>query len=331
MTNRLSSEPADKRRGLALTAAWCLLSAAAILTVYSYQVAVLTSGLDALLTSTLGSTFPAYPFLALLVVITTLQWKRFYSSLSSEASLTELPLVRVSGTVLMFAPAVLWAKFIGPAGSSDYLAMEVAAVSLVSAVYGALLIVSPSTWRLMLPYAGLYVFGLVTPLALIQELGPTLAGITGSLTAGVTGTVGPAVAWQGVNFSFVSTGGQTISSYISPACSAAYSISIYLALLGLMKLDTGGTWRTTSMFAVAGVILIPLVDVARISTMIWFGYLDGPTAFWGVHDWLGYALFFAFYVVAMTLYFRATGDSSSFRYSDRDGVSPTQPWGLAPP
>ena len=65
-----------------------------------------------------------------------------------------------------------------------------------------------------------------------------------------------------------------------------------MALLGLMYLDMGSNLVTTLKFA-AGVAISPL-DSARIVLMIWFGVVGRSTAFWGIHDWLGYAIFFAF-------------------------------------
>jgi exosortase/archaeosortase family protein len=53
------------------------------------------------------------------------------------------------------------------------------------------------------------------------------------------------------------------------------------------------------------VILIPFLNSARIAVMIWFGFVDGTAAFWGIHDWLGYAMFFVFYVGVLVAYSRA--------------------------
>ena len=58
-----------------------------------------------------------------------------------------------------------------------------------------------------------------------------------------------------------------------------------------------------------GVAIIPLLDSARIVLMIWFGFVGGSTAFWGIHDWLGYAIFFAFYIAVLVLYSRTAANS----------------------
>jgi exosortase/archaeosortase family protein len=107
-----------------------------------------------------------------------------------------------------------------------------------------------------------------------------------------------------VSFELVSAAGDPISAVVTPACSAVYSISIYLALLGLMYLDMGTSLATTAKFAIAGVVVIPLLNSARIALTIWFGFVDGSAAFWGIHDWLGYAIFLAFYIAVLMTYTR---------------------------
>jgi exosortase/archaeosortase family protein len=159
-------------------------------------------------------------------------------------------------------------------------------------------------WRIMLPYASLYAVGLISPLLMLDALGAPMASLASFLTAGITNVLGIHVAWQGVSFAFVSQTGEPITAVVTPACSAVYSISIYLALLGLMKLDIGRPLATTAKFAVAGVLLIPLIDSARIALTIWFGFLEGSAAFWGIHDWLGYTIFLFFYVGVLVAYAR---------------------------
>jgi len=273
-----------------------------ILSVYSNQVTMLASGLHDLLTSTLGNVFPAYPFLALLVVLTALRWKDFHGVLLTERGLTSNTGIRLAGVLLIILPATLWSLFFSPVESSVYLGMELAASSIVLVVYGALLVVNPTMWRIMLPYTSLYALGLLSPLFMLDTLGAPLAALSSYLTAGITNALGIHVAWQGDSFELVSAAGDTISSVVTPACSAVYSISIYLGLLGLMHLDIGKSLVKTAKFAIAGVVVIPLLNSARIALTIWFGFVDGSAAFWGIHDWLGYIIFLAFYIAVLVTY-----------------------------
>jgi len=178
------------------------------------------------------------------------------------------------------------------------------AFSLVLVAYGTLLALNPSMWKIMLPFASLFAVGLISPLLMLDALGAPMATLSSFLTAGITNALGIHVAWQGVSFAFVSQTGEPISAVVTPACSAVYSISIYLALLGLMQLDIGRSLTTTAKFAIAGVLVIPLLDSARIALMIWFGFVEGSAAFWGIHDWLGYTVFLFFYIGVLVAYAR---------------------------
>jgi exosortase/archaeosortase family protein len=170
--------------------------------------------------------------------------------------------------------------------------------------YGVLLAINPAMWRIMLPYASLYAFGLVSPLVMLDTLGTPLAIFSSYIAQGITHAFGIHVAWQRVSFEFVSLTGDPISAVVTPACSAVYSISIYVALLGLMYLDLRSSVTTTAKFAIVVVALIPLLDSARIALMTWFGFVEGYAAFWGIHDWLGYTTFFAFYIAVLVVYSR---------------------------
>jgi exosortase/archaeosortase family protein len=297
-------------RGHARLAGWLAATFLLIFALYSNQLIVLTSGLSELLSSTLGTVFPAYPFLALLLMLTALRWNDFHKVLLTERGLRSKPAIRLVGVALVLLPAALWALFFAQWGQSVYLAMEISACSLVLVAYGTLLALNPSMWRIMLPYASLYAVGLISPLFMLDTLGAPMAAFSSYLAAGITNVLGIHVAWQGVSFAFVSQTGEPISAVVTPACSAVYSISIYLALLGLMQLDIGRSLTTTARFAIAGVIIIPLLDSARIALMIWFGFIDGSAAFWGIHDWLGYTIFFVFYIGVLVAYSRAGKPSS---------------------
>jgi exosortase/archaeosortase family protein len=283
-------------RGHLRLIAWLGATTIVVSALYQSQLFLLVSGLGNLLSSTLGTVFPAYPFLALLIILTALQWKDFHRVLLSERGMTSKPAIRL---------AALWALFFGQGAPSVYLAMEISACSFVLVAYGALLALNPSMWRIMLPYASLYAVGLVSPLFMLDTLGGPMASVSSYLASGMTSVVGIHVAWQGVSFGFVSAKGELISAVVSPACSAVYSISIYLALLGLMHLDMRTSFATMAKFAIAGVVVIPLLDSARIAITIWFGFVGGSAAFWAVHDWLGYAIFFAFYVAVLATYSRS--------------------------
>jgi len=273
-----------------------------------------------LLSATLGTLLPAFPFLALLLVLTMFRWKDFHEVLLTEQGLTSKPAIRLAGVLMILLPATLWALFFGSGGPSIYVAMELSASSLILVAYGTLLVVNPTMWRIMLPYASLYAVGLLAPLVMLNLFGDPLAVFCSYIAAGITTVLGIHVVWQGVAFGFVSLTGEPVSAVVSPPCSAAYSISIYLGLLGLMYLDMRKSPIATAKFAIAGVVALPLINSARIALTILVGYAYGSGAFWWVHDWLGYAIFFVFYIVVLVTYSRTERPRIS-----HDSVSPSAP------
>lgn len=294
--------PAQFDFGYQRLAAWVGLSIVLVLTLYNEQFMGFVSGLDNLLLSTLGSGFPAYPFLALLILLTGFKVGDFHRVLLAERGLTSRPPVRLLGLTLILGPAVLWRIIPNPGGPSSYTGLEFSAVSFILVAFGAMLALNPIMARTITPYALLYVAGLVSPLAMVDLFGQQLAGLSSYLTSLMVAFLGIHVAWQGVTFAFVSGNGQTISAVISPACSAAYSISIFLGLLGLMYLDIRRSVRTTAKVAAVGLLALPVLNSARIATTIWFGFQGGTSVFWGVHDWIGYIFFLAFYLAILAFY-----------------------------
>src|SRR5271156_2197016 len=90
---------------------WIAATLALVFGLYGNQLFILTSGLSELLTSTLGTVFPAYPFLALLVLLTALRWKDFHKVLLTERGPTSRPAIRLAGIALVLLPAALWTLF----------------------------------------------------------------------------------------------------------------------------------------------------------------------------------------------------------------------------
>lgn len=296
-------------RGHFRLVAWIAISFLLILLLYSYQVNVLVSGLNDLLLSTLGSILPAFPFLALLVLLTSMRWKEFHQILIKERGLTSLPNLRIVGVLLVASPTIVWYLVLTFGAPDIYLEMEIAAASFVVVAYGALITINPSMARIMLPYALLYVVGLVSPLVMLDLLSGPLVAISSYLTEGMVSVLGIHVVWQGAAFQLLAVNGEQIGAVISAPCSAAYSISIYLALLGLMYLDMRKSVRLTTKLAVVGVVILPVLNSVRIAITILSGFYGGSSAFWGIHDWIGYAMFLGFYLVVLVIYARAPGVS----------------------
>ncbi len=190
-------------------AAWVGLSILLVLTLYNEQFVGFVSGLDNLLLSRLGSGFPAYPFLALLILLTGFKVRDFHRLLLAERGLASRPSVRLLGLMLILSPAILSRIIPNLGGPSSYTGLEFSAVSFVLVAFRSKLALNPIMARTVTPYDLLFVAGLVSPLVL---------------------------------------------------------------------------------------------NSARIATTIWFGFQGGTSVFWGVHDWIGYIFFLAFYLTILAFY-----------------------------
>jgi exosortase/archaeosortase family protein len=245
---------------------------------------------------TFGSIFPAIPFAALLALIFALRWKELEAILSAEGSLRSHLTSRLTGAAVLGALVVL-----EPLSSQN---VASAGVALVLTFYAVSLIVNPLTERFLLPYAAVLAAGVGAPTVLQFAFGEPLAGVSAVFSAKLVGLLGFPVSWQGTQFQFVSKTGEVLSGVVTPGCSSIISITTFLGLLALMHLDLKKDARSTLMLAILGVGVLTVLNSVRIMVLLWVGYVDGSAAFWGVHNWVGYALFLGFYVAALPIYSR---------------------------
>ncbi len=267
--------------------------------------------LDQSLGDTFGSVFPAVPFAALLAMIFALRWKELEGVLLAEGGLNTQASTRLVGAAMILMMALtepLTGQNVASAG-----------VALVLTAYGASLVVNPMTRRFMLPYAVVCVAGVGAPSVLQWAFGEPLAGYSSVMSAKMVGLLGLPVAWQGTQFQFVSRTGDMLSGVVTPGCSSIISVTTFLGLLALMHLDLKKDARSTAILAIAGIAVLTALNSVRILILMWVGYEDGSAAFWGVHNWVGYALFLGFYLAALPIYSRM-GRQSGGAYSARVGT-----------
>ncbi len=260
---------------------------------------------------TFGSVFPAIPFAALLTLIFALRWKELEGVLRAEGGPRSHPRTRLIGAAVLVALVV-----IEPLSGQN---VASAGVAVVLTFYAASLVVNPLTKRFMLPYAGVYAAGVGAPSVLQWAFGEPLAGVSSVVSARMVDLLGFPVAWQGTQFQLVSRTGEVLSGVVTPGCSSIISITTFLGLLALMHLDLKKDMRSTATLALAGVAILTVLNSVRIMILLWVGYEDGSAAFWGVHNWVGYALFLGFYLAALPIYSRM-GKQSGAAYSAKTGT-----------
>lgn len=249
-----------------------------------------------------GDVFPVFPFAALVVLMTALRWRELADVLVSEKGVKSEWRTRALGVSTIFALLIL-----EPLTGQT---VTTAGVALVLTFYSAALAINPLTKRLLLPYAGVFAAGVGAPAVLQWALGEPLAVVSSWLSARFVAVVGLPVAWEGTQFQLVSKSGEVISSFVAPGCSSIISVTTFLGLLALMHLDMKKDPRSTALLAVAGTGILTILNSVRILVLMWVGYEQGAAAFWGVHNWVGYVLFLAFYLAILPVYSRMGGRGS---------------------
>ena len=248
---------------------------------------------------TFGNVFPAIPFAALLSLIFALRWRDLADVLAAEGSLGSQLATRVGGAAIVGALLVL--------EPLTRQAVETSGVAVILTFYGTSLAINPLTRRFMLPYAAIYSAGVGAPFLLQWAFGEPLAVLSSILSARLVGVFGLPVAWQGTQFELMSRTGDVVSSAVTPGCSSIISVTTFLGLLALMHMDLKKDVRSTLTLAVGGILVLVVLNSVRILLLMWVGYQDGADAFWGIHNWIGYALFVGFYLVALVVYSRMGG------------------------
>lgn len=279
-------------------ASWIAVSIALTIATAPNFVSLLNQSLG----DTFGTVFPAIPFAALLTLIFALRWNELSEILVSESGFGSFLPTRLLG-----AATVASLLLLEPLTSQT---VETSGLAVVMTFYGASLAINPATRRFILPYAVIYAAGLVVPFALQWAFGEPLAALSSDFSAGLVGLLGFPVAWQGTQFQFLSKTGEIISGAVTPGCSSVISVTTFLGLLALMHMDLRKDVRSTLALAVVGIGVLTVLNSVRIMILMWVGYDYGLDAFWGIHNWVGYALFLGFYLAALPIYSRMGNRSS---------------------
>jgi len=280
--------------GVGRFVAWLCLALTSSLLFYSGEISTFTQLLSGRLVETFGTVFPAFPFVTLLFILFALRWKELHAILLEEHGLTSRPSTRVLGLWLVILP-LAFRKF------SDG-SLELSAVTLISVFYGSSLLINPLSLKILLPYALLYSAGVTSPTILQTVFGEPLAWFSSVLTAGMVSLSGIPVTWHGTQFEFVSRVGESVTATITPGCSSVLSVTTFVGLLGLMHIDLKKELRSTVRLALVGVAALIVLNSLRIGILIWAGYAEGEAALWGLHNWIGYALFLGFYLGILVVY-----------------------------
>jgi len=260
-----------------------------------------------------GGLFVAIPIAALLTLVFALRWKEFATAVAAEGGIGARLPMRIAGGAAIAVLAAL-----EPLTGSN---LAASGIALVITFYAASLVVNPSTARFMLPYAAVYGAAVGAPAVLLWAFGEPLAALSSGLSAKLAGMAGLPVVWRGTQFQLLSKTGDVVTGVVTPGCSSLSSVTMFLGLLALMHLDMKKSLPPTVKLALAGVLVLTMLDSVRILILLWVGYEYGPAAMWGLHDWIGYAMFLGFFLAALPVYFRMGGSTPRVSPSPRVPVT----------
>lgn len=267
--------------------AFCVVTAPRLLSFFGQAAGDALSGLVA-----------AIPILVLLGVVFALRWSEFVRVADGGAGETTLPVRVLGGATVGGLVALVPLSGESLAGSG---------VAVVLTFYATSLLIMPTARRFIFPYAAVCAATVAAPAVLLWAFGEPLATLSSGLSARLAGIAGLPVLWQGTQFEILSKTGEAVSGVVTPSCSSVTSVTMFLGLLALMQLDFRKGWRQSAKVAFAGALALTLLDSIRIFILLWAGYEYGAGTLWGLHDWIGYALFLGFFLTILPIYSRMGG------------------------
>jgi exosortase/archaeosortase family protein len=278
---------------------WLGAASALSQALYPQQVAALFSSVAEITVENLGN-FYALAALLFVGVFFLLRWRDLQSLLLKEGDLRTLPLVRLTGLVLSLLPLLL-VPLLG--ANEDARSLAVFPIFLV--FWGIFLLIYPSTLRMTLPYSAVLLAATLLPSPLTALVGGPLVGVASffsRLFISATGIPYTYTSLPSPQLQFSSQGGSSLTLVITPFCSSISSISVFLLLVILMHIDLGKDRSSTMKMAIFGTVALVLLNALRIAALVWAGFIGGAELLTGVHGWIGYTIFVAFYAVAAFVY-----------------------------
>ena len=277
---------------------WSIATLSMLLSLYRHNAMILLGKTFELLSGNLGYS-SSLGGLFLVSFFLLLRWDEFNLILSQERGYTSMFPRRLFGLAVTLFPLVFM-RNTELLPRHQYLHASAMMVFLVG--YGATLIITPTLWKILLPYTALAVMTFFSPSLIQSTLGDVFIDIAAVLTRFFLGFSGAGVIWNGNEAAFISMSGEAMKLMIDRGCSSIPAISIFLLLVGLMHLDQKKDLNSTLKLASLGTIALVLVNSVKLAFTIWAGKVYGSSTLWSLHSWLGYIFFTGFYMVALLAY-----------------------------
>ena len=279
---------------------WVIATLSILLSLYRHNALALLRKAVELLSGNLGYSSSLGGFF-LVSIFLLLRWEEFNLILSQERGYTSMLPRRLFGLAVTLFP-LFFMRNTELLPRHQYLHASTMIFFLVG--YGATLIITPTLWKILLPYTALAVMTFLSPSLIQSTLGDVFVDIAAVLTRLFLGLSGAGVIWNGNEASFISRSGEAAKLLIDRGCSSIPSISIFLLLVGLMHLDQKKDLNSTLKLASLGTVALIIVNSVKLAITLWAGKVYGSGALWSLHSWLGYVFFTGFYMVALLAYLR---------------------------
>lgn len=148
-----------------------------------------------------------------------------------------------------------------------------------------------------------YGFSISVPRIIDEYLGTQYALITTNIVAHVAALFYP-VGFEGQVLSVTNPEGVKDLLYIDVGCSGSASIAIFLTVFALMLLDIKPRKNRILPLFLFGILGTSVQNILRLVLLIAADYHFGPAVMWQVHDYAGYVLFPAWFVIFIYVYLK---------------------------
>ncbi|NOZ82296.1 MAG: exosortase/archaeosortase family protein [Euryarchaeota archaeon] len=151
---------------------------------------------------------------------------------------------------------------------------------------------------------GIFAFAVAFPHVFSMYMEKQYSLTTTRILAGVLSLLGYEFVRVEQTLSFTSFSGEPIAVWIGAPSSGIASVTIFLSLFALMSLDYPMSWKRRAALFLFGILGTSAQNILRLVLIVLAGYHYGWDALRLVHDYAGYFIFPAWFLVFVMVYIR---------------------------
>ena len=178
------------------------------------------------------------------------------------------------------------------------------ALGAVSILTGLTLAVYGRAGTIPAVVTGVFAFAVAFPHIFGMYLEERYSLTTTRILAGVLSLLGYEFVREGQTISFTDFSGNPIAVWIGMPSSGIASVTIFLSLFALMSLDYPMSWKKRLGLFLFGILGTSAQNILRLVLIVLAGYHYGWDTLRLVHDYAGYFIFPAWFLVFVMVYLR---------------------------